>query len=344
MEDVRPPDATYTERIYRSVAGYMALRGMDSSVPKAGCARCQACSGLSSVESALRAGASPLLQIGRRPSTWPARREHSAGERSEGIRGRPAAADHTRSGSLRAAATVCREARTREELAEHFRVRHVVFVLEQSVFVGSDWDQHDEDGSVIHLVGYCDGIIAGSVRRYQLDRSTDIWQGDRLAVLPLPGRWPRRSAGPLRRRHRRRTRRTDDGRAHPAAQRHVLHPTGMVIGGRARDLRRPAAPADAHLVAGSGRGCGDRTLPRCGQACRTPWPGGSPRQRCSPVTAVDARSSTTAWRPADTKDSRPVSSMDPTTAASRPRVRNASTTRPLARAENRAGRRTPGSR
>jgi radical SAM protein (TIGR04043 family) len=72
MEDVRPPDAAYTERIYRSVAGYMALRGMDSSVPKAGCARCQACSGLSSVESALRAGASPLLQIGRRP-------EHLAG-------------------------------------------------------------------------------------------------------------------------------------------------------------------------------------------------------------------------------------------------------------------------
>jgi putative N-acetyltransferase (TIGR04045 family) len=96
----------------------------------------------------------------------------------------PRAADHTRSGSLRAAANVCREARTREELAEHFRVRHVVFVLEQSVFVGSDRDQHDEDGSAIHLVGYCDGIIAGSVRLYELDRSTGIWQGDRLAVLP----------------------------------------------------------------------------------------------------------------------------------------------------------------
>jgi radical SAM protein (TIGR04043 family) len=72
MEGVLPPDPTYTDRVYRSVAGYMALRGMDSSVPKAGCARCQACSGLSSVESALRAGSSPLLQIGRRP-------EHLAG-------------------------------------------------------------------------------------------------------------------------------------------------------------------------------------------------------------------------------------------------------------------------
>jgi radical SAM protein (TIGR04043 family) len=67
MEDVLPPDPAYTERIYRTVASYMALRGMDSSVPKAGCARCQACSGLSSVESALRISSSPLLQIGRRP-------------------------------------------------------------------------------------------------------------------------------------------------------------------------------------------------------------------------------------------------------------------------------------
>ncbi|MGH3507732.1 MAG: MSMEG_0568 family radical SAM protein, partial [Nocardioidaceae bacterium] len=59
MEDVKPPDRGYTERIYRRVASYMSERGMDSSVPKAGCARCQACSGLQGVE--------PLLQIGPRP-------------------------------------------------------------------------------------------------------------------------------------------------------------------------------------------------------------------------------------------------------------------------------------
>jgi radical SAM protein (TIGR04043 family) len=59
MEDVKPPDRAYTERIYRRVAGYMAARGMDSSVPKAGCARCQACSGLQSVQT--------LLQIAPRP-------------------------------------------------------------------------------------------------------------------------------------------------------------------------------------------------------------------------------------------------------------------------------------
>jgi hypothetical protein len=66
MEDVLPPDRHYTESIYRKVAGYMRGRGMDSSLPKAGCARCQACSGLSSMESALKVGSAPILQIGRR--------------------------------------------------------------------------------------------------------------------------------------------------------------------------------------------------------------------------------------------------------------------------------------
>lgn len=67
MEDTAPPRADYTERIYREVAAYMADRGMTSQMVKAGCARCQACSGLSSAEASLRHGSSPLLQIGRRP-------------------------------------------------------------------------------------------------------------------------------------------------------------------------------------------------------------------------------------------------------------------------------------
>lgn len=67
MEDVPPPDPGYTESIYRQVAGYMAAHGMGPGTAKAGCARCLACSGLSSTEAALRHGTSPLLQIGRRP-------------------------------------------------------------------------------------------------------------------------------------------------------------------------------------------------------------------------------------------------------------------------------------
>jgi radical SAM protein (TIGR04043 family) len=59
MEDVVPPGREYTERIYHRVSAYMTQRGMSTSVAKAGCARCQACSGLQGVQA--------LLQIGRRP-------------------------------------------------------------------------------------------------------------------------------------------------------------------------------------------------------------------------------------------------------------------------------------
>jgi len=57
MEDVLPPDAAYTDRIYRRVLMYMNERGLRPST--AGCARCQACSAVRSLQ--------PLLQIGTRP-------------------------------------------------------------------------------------------------------------------------------------------------------------------------------------------------------------------------------------------------------------------------------------
>lgn len=63
MADVAPPDRAYTERIYRTVAGYLSARGMDTGVAKAGCARCQACSGLQSVQA--------LLLISPRPAQLP---------------------------------------------------------------------------------------------------------------------------------------------------------------------------------------------------------------------------------------------------------------------------------
>jgi radical SAM protein (TIGR04043 family) len=65
MEDASPPDAAYTADVYRRVAAHMAAAGMSATTAKAGCARCQACSGLSSASAALHAGSSPLLQIGR---------------------------------------------------------------------------------------------------------------------------------------------------------------------------------------------------------------------------------------------------------------------------------------
>ncbi len=50
MADVAPPDTAYTTGINREVVSYMARRGMYSTVAKAGCARCQACSGMRAFE------------------------------------------------------------------------------------------------------------------------------------------------------------------------------------------------------------------------------------------------------------------------------------------------------
>jgi radical SAM protein (TIGR04043 family) len=66
MEDVAPPGAEYTERVYRKVAGYLAERGLGADTAVAGCARCQACSGLNGLQNEL-SGGKPLLQIGSRP-------------------------------------------------------------------------------------------------------------------------------------------------------------------------------------------------------------------------------------------------------------------------------------
>lgn len=68
MQDVLPPGREYTEGIYRRVAAYMAERGMHTGVPKAGCARCQACSGLAGVQGALQAVARVPLPLAVRPA------------------------------------------------------------------------------------------------------------------------------------------------------------------------------------------------------------------------------------------------------------------------------------
>jgi putative N-acetyltransferase (TIGR04045 family) len=77
---------------------------------------------------------------------------------------------------------VCREARTPVEVADHHAIRHRVFVEEQAIFAGTDRD--DRDGAAVKLVGYLDGIAAGSVRLFEVDPPSRLWQGDRLAVLP----------------------------------------------------------------------------------------------------------------------------------------------------------------
>ncbi len=58
MEDCRPPDAAYTESIYHQVVPYLLARGLDSSAVAAGCARCQACSAMATVERSIKLTAS----------------------------------------------------------------------------------------------------------------------------------------------------------------------------------------------------------------------------------------------------------------------------------------------
>lgn len=58
LEDVMPPDAAYTESIYRQVVPYLLARGMSSAGATAGCARCQACSAMATVERSITLSAS----------------------------------------------------------------------------------------------------------------------------------------------------------------------------------------------------------------------------------------------------------------------------------------------
>jgi radical SAM protein (TIGR04043 family) len=54
MADVSPPDPDYVAAVYRSVSAMLAEHGMDHDDAVAGCARCQACSGLSAWERVFR--------------------------------------------------------------------------------------------------------------------------------------------------------------------------------------------------------------------------------------------------------------------------------------------------
>lgn len=50
LEDTPTPDADYVADMYRSISAMLAESGLDHVAAKAGCARCQACSGLSAWE------------------------------------------------------------------------------------------------------------------------------------------------------------------------------------------------------------------------------------------------------------------------------------------------------
>jgi putative N-acetyltransferase (TIGR04045 family) len=81
------------------------------------------------------------------------------------------------------AGIVCRRVGSASERADHLAIRHRIFVDEQAVFGDSDLDSRDRDSSTIALLGYSEGIVAGTVRLFLLDPAAGRWQGDRLAVL-----------------------------------------------------------------------------------------------------------------------------------------------------------------
>jgi len=52
MQDLLPPSKEAVEAVYRQIVPYLARKGMSASGVAAGCARCQACSGLGAFEKA----------------------------------------------------------------------------------------------------------------------------------------------------------------------------------------------------------------------------------------------------------------------------------------------------
>lgn len=54
----------------------------------------------------------------------------------------------------------------------------------QRLFSVTDRDARDLDSATVHVVGLLGGVVVGAVRLYPLD-DDGLWQGDRLAVLPV---------------------------------------------------------------------------------------------------------------------------------------------------------------
>ena len=78
-----------------------------------------------------------------------------------------------------------RIARDEKELEGYFRIRREVFVLEQSVFEGTDVDDYDTDPyhKAVHIVAVkeSDGSLVGAVRCYR--KEGEKWFGGRLSAL-----------------------------------------------------------------------------------------------------------------------------------------------------------------
>jgi len=97
----------------------------------------------------------------------------------------PAASSPVAEAHAAAPPPVCRLAAGPAERERHFAIRRAVFCAEQGMFGGDDdRDARDDAPDTLHAVGAEGGVVGGTVRLYPLD-ADGLWQGDRLAVLPL---------------------------------------------------------------------------------------------------------------------------------------------------------------
>jgi putative N-acetyltransferase (TIGR04045 family) len=97
----------------------------------------------------------------------------------------PAASSPVAEAHAAAPPPVCRLAAGPAERERHFAIRRAVFCAEQGMFGGADdRDPRDDAPDTLHAVGAEGGVVGGTVRLYPLD-ADGLWQGDRLAVLPL---------------------------------------------------------------------------------------------------------------------------------------------------------------
>ena len=142
---------TTSARIYAEVSAMIADAGLDHLDAKAGCARCQACSGLSAWERVAKREEAAMETIS---SSAPRASARSAGS--------PTAPD---------------------ELDAHFAVRRRVFVDDQALFAGTDRDELRRRAG--HAARGRRGRRRGRRRRAAVPARRDgLWKGDRLAVLP----------------------------------------------------------------------------------------------------------------------------------------------------------------
>jgi hypothetical protein len=70
--------------------------------------------------------------------------------------------------SSTSADVVCRVVANPAEAEVHHAIRRQVFVVEQHLFDGGDWDEHDEDPATLHVLGMVGNVPGGTVRSIRL--------------------------------------------------------------------------------------------------------------------------------------------------------------------------------